>query len=537
MHGHYMAVLDVKPDGSQIYVSNPDMSDNIPNGWNPASVFFSNGQYLTDCYFVPNEGNVADYSGLSDASSNGAEMSCTGTSSGKYYTSLRKTDGLNRIDFMNSNPDIFHRYIREGGEYLPYVGYARSKLTLSYWNLKNLFKEVYEKNGGSLPWAYGKTLGFENIYGVLNSKKTAGGGRFIWPVPEYVEAGVDMWHQLTSTFGSRTNPFDPSQGQQNHNGIDISHSTNTSAKIVAAASGEVILVVDNIPGKTDYASYGNHIIIKHSDGYYTLYGHMAPGSLLVKVGDKVNAGQQIGTMGTTGSSTGNHLHFEISKIEGNISPSEYYSSTRLDPCDFFNEDCSPIGGGTGVGDNLTDFIWGWEGGSIEYLRECGYLVDNDQNFVIFIDTWNHTTRAVGIGLDLDAGGFAADFERMGYSTAVGAKLPREAVEKVFNEFVSSRSEEIISKTSGLNLKQCQIDALISRSYHLGFEGAYYYNGMSFNEAYQRWWKDSDFGSNVNYNHPLYTNFMFQLAGDFADRRESEWKLFQTGVYDRSFFNN
>lgn len=473
--------------------------------------------------------------------SSSGENSCTGTASGKYYTQLKKTDGLNRIDFMNSNPDIFHRYIRDGGEYLEYVGYARSKLNLSYWNLKNVFQKVYEKHDGSLPWAYGKTLGFENIYSSQNnSKNLSSGGRFIWPVPEYVEAGLSMWEQITSTFGNRVHPISHQPGNM-HNGIDISsHSVNANAKIVAAASGEVILVVDNIPGTTEYNSYGNHVIIKHSDGYYTLYGHMAYGSLKVKVGDKVNSGQEIGTMGTTGSSTGNHLHFEIAKIDGEISPSEYYSSTRLDPCDFFNEDCSPIGG---VGDQLADYIWGFEGGSREYLEALGYLTDNGQNLVIFIDPISGT-RAIGIGLDLDAGGFAPIFEKLGYSTAVGAKIPLEVAEKVYYDFVSKRCEKIITETSGLNLKQCQIDALISRSYQLGFQGAYYYNGMTFNEAYQRWWKDSDFGPTVNYNHPLYTNFMFQLAGQYSngrwvsyeDRRKSEFRLFQTGVYDRSFSN-
>lgn len=163
-NGHYMAILDISRDGTQIYVSNPDSYNAIQNGWNPISVFYSGGQYLTDCYFVSNKGNVTEYSGdSSDGSEGGADTTCTGTKSGKYYTSLKKTDGLNRIDFMNSNPDIFHRYIREGGEYYEYVGYSRSKLSLSYWNLKNVLQKIYDKKG-SLPWAYGKTLGFENIY-------------------------------------------------------------------------------------------------------------------------------------------------------------------------------------------------------------------------------------------------------------------------------------------------------------------------------------------------------------------------------------
>lgn len=339
IRGHYMAVLDISNDGSQIYVSNPDMNNNIENGWNPISIFYNGAHYLEDCYFVPNEGNVADYSSLSDSSSNGTVTTCNGTESGKYYTQLQKTDGLNRIDFMNSNPDIFHRYIREGGEYLKYVGYARSKLNLSYWNLKNLFQKVYEKHGGSLPWAYGKTLGFENIYNSSGGNlRSSGGGRFRWPVPEYVEAGLTMWEQLTSTFGNRTHPITGVAGTM-HNGIDIAAGVNGSASITAADSGKVVKASDTGDG------YGNCVIIQHSDNYYTLYGHMAPGSLKVNVGDEVTAGQQIGVMGTTGNSTGNHLHFEITKIEGEFSMSAYYTSTRMDPCDFFNDDCSPIGGG------------------------------------------------------------------------------------------------------------------------------------------------------------------------------------------------
>ena len=336
---HYMVLLDISSDKSKVYLSNPWMGSNY-QGWITFDMLYN---IFESVGWVTNDGSAVSYSG---ESTSGGDISCTGTESGKYYTQLKKTDGLNRIDFMNSNPEIIHRYIREGGEYLKYVGYARSKLNLSYWNLKNLFQKVYEKHGGSLPWAYGKTLGFENIYNSSGGNlRSSSGGRFIWPVPEYVEAGLSMWEQITSTFGNRVHPISHQPGNM-HNGIDISsHSVNANAKIVAAASGEVILVVDNIPGKTEYSSYGNHVIIKHSDGYYTLYGHMALGTIKVKVGDKVNSGQEIGTMGTTGSSTGNHLHFEIAKIDGDISPSEYYSSTRLDPCDFFNDDCSPIGGG------------------------------------------------------------------------------------------------------------------------------------------------------------------------------------------------
>lgn len=347
-NGHYMAILDISRDGTQIYVSNPDSYNAIQNGWNPISVFYSGGQYLTDCYFVSNKGSVTEYSGdSSDGSEGGADTTCTGTKSGKYYTSLKKTDGLNRIDFMNSNPDIFHRYIREGGEYYEYVGYSREKLKLSYWNLKDLFQKVYDKND-SLPWAYGKTLGFENIYSSKSSSSSSSqGGMFIWPVPEYVEAGLSLKEQLIATFAG-----DDSVHNGNHGAIDIAHGVNTSAKIVAAAAGEVIKAGDTGDG------YGNCVIIKHSNGYFTLYGHMAPGSLQVSEGDNVKQGQQIGTMGTTGNSTGNHLHFEV-----RTGASTFWASEKVDPEQFFNDDCSPIGGGSGAGNG-------------EFLFTSGYKVDS-----------------------------------------------------------------------------------------------------------------------------------------------------------------
>lgn len=278
-------------------------------------------RYMTDV-------DIDGYTG-STSSSNSTNI-CSGTESGKYYTQLLKTDGLNRIDFMNSNPDIYSRYIRNGAQYLEYVGYSRSKLSLSYWNLKKILTTVYEKNG-SLPWAYGTTLGFENVYGTNgSSSKTSGSGIFIWPVPEYVEKGISKKDQLTATFAG-----DDSVHNGNHGAIDIAHSVNTSAKIVAAAAGEVIHAGDVNDG------YGEYVIIKHSNGYFSLYGHMVSGSLKVKEGDKVNSGQEIGTMGTTGNSTGNHLHFEVRTGDSN-----FWNSKKVDPEQFFNEDCSPVGGGS-----------------------------------------------------------------------------------------------------------------------------------------------------------------------------------------------
>ena len=91
-----------------------------------------------------------------------------------------------------------------------------------------------------------------------------------------------------------------------HRGIDYgTHADNT---IVAAASGKVRFVDNTKDGKT---GFGKYVVITHLNGWETLYAHLASNS--VKVGQTVNQGQKIGMKGTTGNSTGVHLHFEISK--------------------------------------------------------------------------------------------------------------------------------------------------------------------------------------------------------------------------------
>ncbi len=92
------------------------------------------------------------------------------------------------------------------------------------------------------------------------------------------------------------------QGVHGHNGVDLASSYG--ANILAAASGEVIVA------RTGYnGGYGTYIVIKHANGTQTLYGHLS--SLSVSAGNRVSQGQIIGKMGSTGKSTGTHLHFEI----------------------------------------------------------------------------------------------------------------------------------------------------------------------------------------------------------------------------------
>lgn len=105
-------------------------------------------------------------------------------------------------------------------------------------------------------------------------------------------------YKVTSKFGYRVNPVTNVYGF--HSGLDLAASTGTD--ICAAYSG-IVETADSS------AARGNYIIIKHSNGVKTLYGHCS--ELYVSAGDKVNAGERIAAVGSTGQATGPHLHFEI----------------------------------------------------------------------------------------------------------------------------------------------------------------------------------------------------------------------------------
>ncbi|MBQ5671263.1 MAG: DUF436 family protein, partial [Oscillospiraceae bacterium] len=101
---------------------------------------------------------------------------------------------------------------------------------------------------------------------------------------------------------------------QAHAGIDIGAAMGTP--IVASDGGNVIV-------STYDGGYGNYVMINHGDGRSTLYGHMS--SRAVSVGQTVTKGQVIGYVGSTGNSTGPHIHFEIRVNGGTVNPLKYFS--------------------------------------------------------------------------------------------------------------------------------------------------------------------------------------------------------------------
>lgn len=113
-------------------------------------------------------------------------------------------------------------------------------------------------------------------------------GTFLWPVTGY--------RNISSPYGWRICPF---HGREFHSGIDIPAPSGTPIR----ASKDGVIVTSQYD-----SGYGNYIVIRHTDGSSSLYAHMyKPG---LSVGVNVTQGQVIGGVGTTGSSTGNHLHYE-----------------------------------------------------------------------------------------------------------------------------------------------------------------------------------------------------------------------------------
>ena len=111
-----------------------------------------------------------------------------------------------------------------------------------------------------------------------------------------------------------------------HNGIDLVGKDYTLAWEVAHSDGTVVAVRNNCNG-FENGSYGNYVKIRHDNGYYTLYGHMAYNTVRVSVGQRVSKGQVLGYMGNTGMSYGGHLHFEVrTPSDVRINPTEYLNA-------------------------------------------------------------------------------------------------------------------------------------------------------------------------------------------------------------------
>lgn len=127
----------------------------------------------------------------------------------------------------------------------------------------------------------------------------------------YTPLGAPYPGNITSNFGHRENPFGGSN-VETHKGLDIKGPMGAPVK--AMAKGVVSFAGPR-------GGFGNCIILKHGNGFETLYGHLS--KILVSSGQQIEIGQQIGNIGSTGRSTGPHLHYEVHRNGQKINPQSF----------------------------------------------------------------------------------------------------------------------------------------------------------------------------------------------------------------------
>lgn len=176
---------------------------------------------------------------------------------------------------------------------------SRAKVESDIESQKSRLKELEKKEDEMIDLS--KQLE-KKISALMDVNAKYVGGVMKWPTPNYT--------RVSSPYGMRVHPI--YKVKKMHTGIDID--APSGASIVAANSGKVILAGWN-------GGYGNCVIIDHGSELATLYAHQS--KILVSVGDKVEKGETIGKVGSTGLSTGPHLHFEVRKGGKTTNPIPY----------------------------------------------------------------------------------------------------------------------------------------------------------------------------------------------------------------------
>ena len=208
------------------------------------------------------------------------------------------------VDFeiiKTDNPNLFRgdtRIIRKG-----VLGQVAIKELVTYIDGERVDSEIIEKTVLAEPVAQKVDVGIKSttVYGAggyYNVSVSNSG--FVWPVP--------ACRSVSSPYGYRSGGF--------HSGVDIAGSNTRGMIIVAAKDGVVTSV-------TSGNSLGNYIEISHGNGLKTGYAHCLAGSVSVSPGQRVSAGQAIARVGSTGNSTGPHLHFTAMLNGSKVNPMNY----------------------------------------------------------------------------------------------------------------------------------------------------------------------------------------------------------------------
>ena len=363
---------------------------------------------------------------------------------------------------------------------------------------------------------------YEQMAGVQKEEvieiQTATSDSYWWPIgsKETTTYGEKLYAKgdpetmiITSEFGYRDNPLNPGS-KQFHSGLDIAGGSGLgNVNIIAAKSGIVVYPTDKSQTTCPSGSgssncgggYGNYVVIQHTDGNYTLYAHMAENSITVQAGQSVEQGQVIGKMGSSGYSTGPHLHFEIREGQN-------ASSSTVDPLNYISVE-------TPRQVNASDEFIEW----LETMEGCTDAV-GDGYLVVDI---GDGVRTVGSGVTLE---YNVDrFKKRGVDIndyPIGSTIKQSIVDEIKVEIINDMRESVEQDMAenSITLKPHQIDALVSQKYNTG-------NIVGFVDAYKK------YGDTIE----LYNNWMYRATmpgsifeGGLSRRRRCEWAMFHEGKY-------
>lgn len=240
--------------------------------------------------------------------------------------SVSFSDFISRVDFLKKIVSFDTNLLNKMKSYRDSIAENRSRLASELEEKERLKKEIVEKKEQVETAKQDKEKSLKDILSdlkelerqedrllaqskeiekkivQLQSKEKYIGGELGWPSPGF--------YSISSQYGYRNHPI--LKKKKMHTGIDIKVPSGTS--IVAANAGKVIYSGYN-------GGYGNTVIIDHGGKISTLYAHNS--KLLVKVGDKVEKGKVISKSGSTGLSTGPHLHFEVRENGQHVDPMKY----------------------------------------------------------------------------------------------------------------------------------------------------------------------------------------------------------------------
>lgn len=259
------------------------------------------------------------------------------SNSNSNYEALEADSKLNNIYFINSNSNIFEEYLIDVSPEGTTTGYNNQWLKLALDEIKSLFSETVDDTG-KIPYVYGISLGITNLLEDASKQQlNSNSGIFGWPTDnEYISA----IQGYSFVYGKE------------HDGVDIwatydgDNKDYSSGKypVYAVADGEIIVANDlgiiSDSNMTNINPLGNFIAIKHDNGYISTYGHLFTGTFTVSTGDRVERGQEIAKIGSSGNSSCLHLHYNI--YDNSNGDDTWVGDPKLDPLEFYRIETTEI---------------------------------------------------------------------------------------------------------------------------------------------------------------------------------------------------